>query len=178
MLNGRGDFWALGVLYSTSCTDNQTIFILTAQSFVIHCEKSKKENESGKIFSTNHELRMTSWPLFISNPRFIIHDSTFINHHFCSLRYFLVAFWCCSCNFLCVWLCVGWARICSGDVSFTSYLLLMFKDVKNISFGRLSLPNELSYRLQLRLILKSSVCSWKWAQVDVSRSICLGAMSF
>ena len=42
----------------------------------------------------------------------------------------------------------------------------------------MSLLDELSYRLQLGLILKSFVCSLKWAQVEVSSSIRLGAVVF
>ena len=42
-----------------------------------------------------------------------------------------------------------------GDISFRSHLLLMEKAENNINFGRLSFLNELSYRPQLGLILKS-----------------------
>ena len=47
----------------------------------------------------------------------------------------------------------------------------------SINFGRLLLLNDLSKRPQLGLILKSYVCSLKWALVEVICSIHLGDIS-
>ena len=47
----------------------------------------------------------------------------------------------------------------------------------NINFGRLLLLNELSYISRLGLILKTCVCSLKWAQAEVCSSIRWGDMS-
>ena len=83
----------------------------------------------------------------------------------------------------CVW-SLKWAQvelsrsIRLGDISFRSYLLLIEKDKNNINFGRLSLQNGLSNSAQFGLILKSCVCSLKWAQVELNCSIRLGDMSF
>ena len=54
----------------------------------------------------------------------------------------------------------------------------MEKAENNINFGRLSFLNELSYRPHLGLILKSCVCSLKWAQVELNCSIRWGDISF
>ena len=49
---------------------------------------------------------------------------------------------------------------------------------ENIILERLLLLNKLSKWPQLGLILKSCVCSLKWAQVEVICSICSGATRF
>ena len=49
---------------------------------------------------------------------------------------------------------------------------------ENNNYGRLLLLNEQSYRPWLRLILKSCVCSLKWAQVELNCLICLEDRSF
>ena len=54
----------------------------------------------------------------------------------------------------------------------------MEKAENNINFGGLSLLNELSNWAQFGLILKSCVCSLKWAQIELNCSIRLGDMSF
>ena len=51
--------------------------------------------------------------------------------------------------------------------------------VKNcINFGSILFPNKLSYRPQFELILKSCVCSLKWAQIELNCLIRLGDISF
>ena len=54
---------------------------------------------------------------------------------------------------------------------------MLFISENNIKFGRLLLLNELNKRPQFGLILKSCVCSLKWAQVEVISSIRLEDMS-
>ena len=83
------------------------------------------------------------------------------------------------------WACsLKWAQvevnlsICSGDISFRSYFLLMKKVENTINFGNLLLLNKSTNWPQLGLLLKSCVCSLKCAQVEVNSLIRLGDLSF
>ena len=75
---------------------------------------------------------------------------------------------------------LSWAQLLNflGDTSSQSGKGICHFCENNIDFGRLSLLNELSYRPQFGLILKSCVCSLKWAQVEVICSICSGVTRF
>ena len=68
--------------------------------------------------------------------------------------------------------------ILSKDTSSQSGKGISHFSENNIDFERLSLLNKLSNWAQPGLILKSSVCSLKWAQVEVKCSIRLGDIGY
>ena len=91
--------------------------------------------------------------------------------------------WVCVCLKLDLFLLFKWAKVnlncsfCLRDTSFRSYHVLIEKAENIINFEGPLLHNELNNWAQLGLILKSWICSLKWAQVELHSSIRLGDMS-